>query len=159
MICEYCGNNIPPETSTCVSCGAPCKYQASTSSKAKSKNAVTDNSAPRTPFNPENDIAPLKFPVKETKEDDFLEDENNGFKSRTVYICLAIIFGLFGAHNFYAGHKIRAIIQLMSGFGSIVFLVPILPDIGYAVMSVVMIWEFVELFIIKKDAEGKSFAS
>nr|WP_246301692.1 TM2 domain-containing protein [Granulicella arctica] len=33
-------------------------------------------------------------------------------KSRVVFVLLAVFFGAFGAHNFYAGYNKKAVIQL-----------------------------------------------
>ena len=69
-------------------------------------------------------------------------------KSKVGYIILAIIFGIFGIHNFYAGHNERALAQLLTTVlaGWLVF-----PVMG------VLIWVLIDICIIGCDSKGREF--
>lgn len=70
----------------------------------------------------------------------------NSKKSRHVYLKLALTLGFIGAHNFYAGHLLRAIPQLL------------LTLLFYWTLWVpLIIWgsALVEAFACSHDAEGK----
>ncbi|MDR2901505.1 MAG: TM2 domain-containing protein [Lactobacillales bacterium] len=69
-------------------------------------------------------------------------------KSRFAYIALALMFGCFGAHNFYAGYTGRAVIQLLCFIPGVIFVIPTL---------IAMVWVIVEMFVVKKDANGVPF--
>ncbi len=65
-------------------------------------------------------------------------------KSRLAYILLAIFLGGFGIHNFYAGYKKTAVIQLLltlltCGIGSIVS----------------CIWAIVDAVTVTQDSDGR----
>jgi TM2 domain-containing membrane protein YozV len=66
-------------------------------------------------------------------------------KSRTTFILLGIFLGAFGAHNFYAGYKGRAIAQLAITICT-VFICSIIS----------WIWAIVEVCIVDRDARGIS---
>ena len=65
-------------------------------------------------------------------------------KSRFVYIMLALLFGAFGIHNFYAGHTGRGFLQLILGC-CVVGLVITIP------------WSLIEILIVNRDGDGKRF--
>ena len=71
-------------------------------------------------------------------------------KSRLTYILLGFFFGIFGIHNFYAGYTFRGMLQLLFTvlLGWLVF-----PLMGVA------IWVILEICIMTRDSEGKTFAS
>ena len=67
-------------------------------------------------------------------------------KDRTAYILLAVFFGYFGIHNFYAGHTNRAVLQLIltiftAGFGG----------------ALIWVWAVIEAITVTKDAQGVNF--
>jgi TM2 domain-containing membrane protein YozV len=80
-------------------------------------------------------------------------DASSGFdsryavrKSRVVYVLMAIFFGIFGVHNFYAGYIKKAVIQLCITlftcfYGAIV----------------IWIWAIVEACMINSDDDGVAF--
>jgi TM2 domain-containing membrane protein YozV len=67
-------------------------------------------------------------------------------KSRTVYILLAIFFGAYGVHNFYAGDKKAGLIKL---------LVSLLTCFIGAIPM--FIWAIVDAINVKQDANGVQF--
>jgi TM2 domain-containing membrane protein YozV len=67
-------------------------------------------------------------------------------KSRTVYILLAIFFGAYGVHNFYAGDKKAGLIKL---------LVSLLTCFIGAIPM--FIWAIVDAVNVKQDANGVQF--
>ena len=80
-----------------------------------------------------------------------LQLDNGGVavkKSRNVYILLALFSGLFGVHNFYAGYKVRGIVQLILTlclWWSVV--VPLLT----------VIWILIEISMVIKGVDGDIF--
>lgn len=70
-----------------------------------------------------------------------------GDKSRTAYVLLGVFVGYFGIHNFYAGYKGRAIVQLLITVISL-----------FTLAVVTWIWAIIEAIVIKEDAQGKSFS-
>lgn len=69
-------------------------------------------------------------------------------KSRMVYILLALILPGLGLHNFYAGHTRNAIIQLLCTIPGIFLIIPFFVGI---------IWSWIEIFTVTKDAAGLPF--
>ncbi len=69
-------------------------------------------------------------------------------KSRTTYILLAVFFGCFGSHNFYAGYIGRGIAQLLISILTL-FVLSIIP----------WLWAVIEAFVVTQDAQGTPFAS
>ena len=70
----------------------------------------------------------------------------NPAKDRVAYVLLAVFLGHLGIHNFYAGHKKNAVIQLIitlvtCGFGAIA----------------TWIWAIVEACTVTQDADGVDF--
>ena len=67
-------------------------------------------------------------------------------KSRVVYVLMAIFFGIFGVHNFYAGYIKKAVIQLCITlftcfYGAII----------------IWIWAIIEACMIDSDDDGIAF--
>ncbi len=62
-------------------------------------------------------------------------------KNRTSFILLGVFLGAFGAHNFYAGYKGRAITQLAITLCTVFF---------GSIIS--WIWAIVEVCIVDRDA-------
>ena len=81
-------------------------------------------------------------------------------KSRGAYIILAILFGAFGFHNFYAGHVVSGAIKLF------LFLIAFVMDLStgfYSAFSLVLLvifelWALVEAFTVKTDARGNAMS-
>ena len=69
-------------------------------------------------------------------------------KSRLIYILLALFLGSLGIHNFYAGYKKKAVIQLLCTFPGAFLVVPVL---------ILGIWILVDIVTVTKDAEGNLF--
>ena len=69
-------------------------------------------------------------------------------KNRLVYILLGIFLGCWGVHNFYAGYKKKAVIQLLCTFPGAFLVVPVL---------ILGIWILVDIVTVTKDAEGNVF--
>lgn len=99
MNCEYCGALIPPNSTTCPSCGA----------------AVTNVPPPSyTPAPPPQQAYAPQFAQPQAPA-----------KSKTAYVLLAIFLGSLGIHNFYAGYTGKGVAQLLitiltCGYGGIV---------------------------------------
>ena len=84
--------------------------------------------------------------VKQDAKGGLLQSEST--RSRLAYIVLALSFGIFGMHNFYAGNTRKAIVQI---------LITIL-SLGYLGIFV-WIWALVELCSVTQDAQGGDFTS
>ncbi len=67
-------------------------------------------------------------------------------KSRVVFVLLAIFFGAFGGHNFYAGYVKKAVIQLCITVLSC-----------FAGLFVSWIWAIVEACVVNQDDDGVAF--
>lgn len=69
-------------------------------------------------------------------------------KSRGVYIILALLFGMLGIHNFYAGRF---------GVGAAQFLSTVI--LGWFVIGIFVtgIWVVVDIFTVKEDGKGFAF--
>jgi TM2 domain-containing membrane protein YozV len=77
---------------------------------------------------------------------DFRPDPNA--KNRSTFIVLGALLGFFGAHNFYAGYKRKAVAQLcLTAF-----------SLGFAgVMS--WVWAVIDVCTVDRDSEGIRFRS
>lgn len=71
-------------------------------------------------------------------------------KNRTTYILLALFFGFFGIHNFYAGYK---------GRGMTYLLITLLT--GWMIVPLVCLgtWILFEMYAVTIDAQGRPFSS
>lgn len=69
-------------------------------------------------------------------------------KSRAAYIVLALIFGLLGVHNFYAGRSGAGIIQL---------LLTLLGGWLAFPLVIVAIWVIIEIIVVNTDGRGIPF--
>lgn len=67
----------------------------------------------------------------------------NTQKSRKVFIILGVLLGWLGIHNFYAGYFLKGAFQLA------------LALLTAGLVS--LIWSWIEVFIIKEDANGVPF--
>lgn len=131
MKCLYC-KSIVEEEINCPNCGAPLHRDDYSSANNENK---TGSMADRVNS---SGIKPLQL-------------DNGGVavkKSRNVYILLALFSGLFGVHNFYAGYKVRGIVQLILTlclWWSVV--VPLLT----------VIWILIEISMVIKGVDGDIF--
>ncbi len=66
--------------------------------------------------------------------------------TRARYVGLAVVLGTLGIHNFAAGYRFRALIQLGLSVASMGLLSP-----------VSAIWALVEALIVKADGDGVAF--
>jgi TM2 domain-containing membrane protein YozV len=69
-------------------------------------------------------------------------------KNRTTFIVLGVLLGFFGAHNFYAGYKKKAIVQLCITLFSAGFAIPM-----------TWIWAVIDVCTVNRDSEGRHFRS
>jgi hypothetical protein len=69
-------------------------------------------------------------------------------KNRTTFIVLGVLLGFFGAHNFYAGYKKKAIVQLCITLFSVGFAGPM-----------TWIWAVIEVCTVDRDSDGRHFRS
>jgi len=73
-------------------------------------------------------------------------------KSRVAFVLLAIFFGIFGVHNFYAGYIKKAVIQVSLTVFTLFSGATIL-----WVWSIVWIWAILEACIVNADEDGVAF--
>ena len=66
-------------------------------------------------------------------------------RNRGIYIILGLFFGFFGSHNFYAGYYLQGFIQLI---------ISALLGWIYVGFLITGIWLIIDLFTVKKDADG-----
>lgn len=69
-------------------------------------------------------------------------------KSRNTFILLGALLGMFGAHNFYAGYRNKALIQL----GITVL------SVGFA-SPMTWVWAVIDAFTVEADSSGVKFKS
>jgi len=87
-------------------------------------------------------LSPLQTPA------DFDYAGNPAAKNRTTFIVLGILLGAFGAHNFYAGYRGKAIAQLCISVLSLGFGSP---------MS--WVWAVIDVSTVDQDSHGVKFKS
>lgn len=86
------------------------------------------------------------------------KQEQHPLRQRSVYIFLAIVLGLLGIHNFYAGRKGRAITQLLL-FGVPLIMCLILGNfmiwfVSGVIWFCLLIWVLVNICTITTDRDG-----
>lgn len=69
-----------------------------------------------------------------------------GKKSQLIYAVLALFFGAFGLHNFYANRWGRGLIQLLLTVGT-----------GFVGVLVSSLWSIINIFTIETDGDGHAF--
>lgn len=125
--CEYCDNSLPSNGNQCPFCGAPIVVPVDRNPAEHSREKTDDG------------IQPLKLGKAKI-------EENKTGKRRIVYILLALFFGVWGIHNFYARRYFCAGIQLFLMVASV--------SSGSAIFMISVIWIFIEIFLVKKDGRG-----
>jgi TM2 domain-containing membrane protein YozV len=68
-------------------------------------------------------------------------------RNRLSYILYGVFFGVFGAHNFYAGYNTKAVSQLLLTVLSMFCLAPF-----------TVIWSLFDICSITKDVDGRTFS-
>ena len=122
MYCMYCGTKAEPGDLFCANCGAklsaPQPIRLSPEPSAPQTETVSFRSAPYT--------APR--PVQQPRQEARPEEPKR--KNAAVAFLLCFLFGIFGAHQFYAGRWIKGILYLFTfglfGIGWLVDLILIL---------------------------------
>jgi TM2 domain-containing membrane protein YozV len=76
-----------------------------------------------------------------------LEPDPNA-KYRMTFIILGVLLGPFGAHNFYAGYKGKALAQLLITLCTLGFAGPM-----------TWVWAVIDVCTVDKDSEGIQFRS
>ncbi|GJM19863.1 MAG: hypothetical protein DHS20C14_20760 [Phycisphaeraceae bacterium] len=76
--------------------------------------------------------------------------------SRVTYMALAFFLGVFGVHNFVAGHTKKGFIQLGLGAGGFVLSVFL---IGIPMLLAAAVWAIVDMFTVTEDGMGVPFDS
>lgn len=79
---------------------------------------------------------------------DFDFDDDPNVKNRMTFIMLGIFLGVFGAHNFYAGYRRKAVAQLCISVLTLGFASP---------MS--WVWAVIDVCTIDRDHKGIKFKS
>lgn len=67
-------------------------------------------------------------------------------KSQLIYVILALLFGPFGLHNFYAQRWGRGLIQLCITLFT-----------GFVGTLITSLWSVINIFTINSDGNGKAF--
>ena len=121
--CTFCNSVFEAGPSNCPSCGAPISQQEIASTVDSP--SVQNNSG-----NPPQAI-----------------NSQQKQKKRAVYAILAVLFGCFGIHNFYAGRIVEGIFQFLltvctMGLGAVV----------------TWPWALINIFVVKTDRKGNPFA-
>lgn len=79
-------------------------------------------------------------------------------KTRLAYVLLGLFLGGFGIHNFYAGRKKPARIQLaLYVFGLITLIQGTAAAVGQLLMLAIGIWVIIEICTVKKDGQDLPF--
>ena len=69
-------------------------------------------------------------------------------KNRSTFIVLGALLGFFGAHNFYAGYKRKAVMQLcLTAF-----------TLGFAAIMT-WVWAVIDVCTVDRDSAGIKFKS
>ncbi len=87
-------------------------------------------------------ISEAEFEAQKTK----LLQPGNGNKNQLVYCLLALFFGVFGIHNFYAGRWKRGLAQLLISLFTL-----------FLGATLTYLWAIVNIFTIHTDGKGNEF--
>ena len=71
---------------------------------------------------------------------------HNDQKSQLIYVVLALFFGAFGVHNFYAERWGRGLVQLLLTVAT-----------GFMGAVISSLWSIVNIFTIETDGDGRPF--
>lgn len=142
MDCPYCNNPLPPNVSSCPSCGAAVRQQPAQQQYAPPPPQQQYAPPPPPQYAQQQPYAP---PVASTK-------------SRVVYIVLGLFLGGLGIHNFYAGRTGAGVAQLIInvvawGLISTFFLAPI----GVLFLGIIGLWVLIEICAVSTDGQGRPF--
>jgi hypothetical protein len=146
VICEGCEtphhNDCYQENGGCTVFG--CKCGPADEPKLRVSSPDLLNAAPGTAPAPVAMFSPPPSPITAAAPNFTPEDH----KAKVTFIILGVLLGALGAHNFYAGYKKKALMQL----GLTVF------TLGYAApMS--WIWAVIDICTIDRDSSGVQFNS
>jgi len=72
-------------------------------------------------------------------------------KKRSLYVLLAVVAGVFGLHNFYAGKWFRGILELT------VTILYLTQNVDWSYEAVCAVWVFLEILFVRKDGDGVRF--
>lgn len=72
-------------------------------------------------------------------------------RSRTAYVLLAVLVGMLGIHNFYAGYTKKAVVQLVL---CLLGLLTAIILIGGFILLALIIWSWIEACTVDRDAWG-----
>ncbi len=140
MYCKYCGSHMEPDCQNCIVCNK---------SKNTGSNYCNRCGTARLPNNSYCVNCGIKFTKTSFFEQlklfaDSLSTKDGCSKKNTLVIGIAV--GFTGLHNFYLGHNIKGLIQLLLFIFSLGFF-------SY-------VWSVVELIMlllgrVNKDAKGR----
>ena len=149
MFCSQCGRNLPNEAKFCDNCGM----------------SMVPNSVPV----PITKSGPIAVPDSQASVTQInIVVPNMGLnvggvdvspKSKVAAFLLALFFGGLGFHNFYFGHSVTGLAQLIL---QILIWVLFVPTVGMSSLLEIpfAIWVFIEMIIIlcgsAKDGDGLS---
>ena len=128
--CPYCGEKILQKAKKCKYCGEMLDPVMREMENLKRRNdtipIIVNNN------NNNNNIS------------QFRETAPVSTKSRLTYILLALLLGMIGIHNFYAGYNGRGTAQLLLTIFTGWLLLPLIP---------IMIWNIVEVCVVNRDGD------
>jgi len=131
--------NAPPKPAKAAPPPLPPQSQAPTSAPTLTPRVGVGSMF----FNP----APVPSPATtHTPAMDFDINPDPNAKNRTTFIVLGALIGFFGAHNFYAGYKRKAVAQLcLTAF-----------SLGFdGIMS--WVWAVIDVCTVDRDSQGIKF--
>lgn len=126
--CMYCRSYlVPSRTGVCPSCHGAIPTSARFSSYHINAADLRAGGVPRISSAPASQIIVMAG------------------KNRGVFIILAVLLGLFGVHNFYAGYYSKGALQL---------LVTITWGMIYIGIIIIGMWVLIDLLTVRRDADG-----
>ena len=164
LFCSKCGNRVASAPDTPVTLDSPEKPDTPVS-------PVTPVAEPVTPVaEAASTEAPLENPETGADMTPPPPEKSPDGKSRLAYLALALSFGWFGLHNFYARRIAPACFQLLLTATAVaLFLIlkvcPIqdisearaIQDISFLCFLPVVIWLFTEILTVHKDGKGNQW--
>lgn len=126
--CTYCRSYlVPSPTGRCPSCHGAIPTSAKFSSYHINAADLRTGGVPRISSAPSSRIIVVAG------------------KNRGIFIILALLLGLFGVHNFYAGYY---------GKGALQLLVTITWSMIYIGIIIIGMWVLIDLLTVRRDADG-----